>query len=233
MPLLFGIIFLSSSYADEPLVQPLYSDEPAFTGPIIASSGSTVPNGHTTFESSFLYINNAGFYSDTGKLVLTPNQQNTTIDPVFSHGISNTMDAQISLPYTIIHNLRFTYYHLSDIAMSLGYQVFKQKNAWFTPNLRLVMQEIIPSGKYDNLSSEGSGADGNGLGSYQTGISLNFQRLIPLTSIFTEYNYLMTHVDFSYFYASKVRIHGLSVYGGDLTTRGSFQPGQQLNQPHH
>ena len=225
----FWIMQAGASFADEPFDKSIYAYEPDFTGPIISAAATTVPNGHNLFDTSIMYINNDGFYSDTGKLVLTPNQQNLTIDPIFARGISDTMDVQITLPYTIIYNANFTYDHLSDISVILGYQMLKQGQSWLMPNLRFTVQEIIPSGKYDNLNPVGSGADGNGLGSYQTGLSLNFQRLIPLTAILTEDNYLSAHLNLAYFYAANVQLHGRSVYGGNTDTRGTFMPGQQFS----
>jgi hypothetical protein len=104
--------------------------------------------------------------------------------------------------------------------------VLTQKNnasGWkrWIPNLRFTLQEIIPTGRYNNLDPTNLGTDGTGYGSYQTAFALNFQYLY----FFWDKYYLSTRLSLNHVYAQSTQLTGLSSYGGSLETRGRIDPG--------
>lgn len=194
---------------------------PWFTGPLLAPAGHTIPRGHTNLEMYGFYTVNEGVFNRHWKLIHTPGSESIVGDPIFSHGLTDRIDIQYAVPYAYNRNQGKSSQRISDVSAVLGYQLIEQKDSKWIPDLRVTLQEVIPTGKHDRLNSLNNGADGTGLGSYQTGLALNFQHLLQLG----ETHYLRSRLSLSYLYASPVDLNGLSVYGGTPLTRGTIRPG--------
>lgn len=201
-----------------------YAD-PWFTGPLLAPAGHTVPAGHSVFEPYVFATQSRGAFNNNWNLVHTPLFQNETIDIIFTHGFTDKIDVQFILPYQYNQAKGSSYQHVGDTVFALGYQAIEQKDSLWIPNLRVAIQEVIPSGKFGSLSPINNGTDSTGLGSYQTGIALNFQHLLQLTEI----NYLRTRLSISYIYAASVNVAGNTIFGGNETTMGTVNPGDQVS----
>ncbi|WP_028389572.1 hypothetical protein [Legionella fairfieldensis] len=195
--------------------------EPWFTGPLLAAAGRTVPNGHTSIEVYNFYTLNLGGYNNHWVRVRRPTSNSIVFNPVFTHGITDKMDIQFSLPDAYNRSHGANAHYIGDTSIALGYQLIEQKESKWQPNLRLSLQEIIPLGHFKNLDPSMNGTDVSGLGSYQTVFALNFQHLLQ----FNEINYLRTRLVLNYVYAARVDIQGVSVYGGTYRTEGIIRPG--------
>ncbi|WP_133129713.1 transporter [Legionella yabuuchiae] len=194
--------------------------EPWFTGPLLAPAGKTIPKGHVNFELYGFDTKNVGFFNRHWKLAHTPGSENYQINPIFTYGLAEKVDVQLSLPYVINQALRHTSHHIGDVALILGYQAWEQKNSKWIPNLRLTYQLSIPTGKFEEFNPANEGTDGTGAGSYQSIFALNFEHLLQ----FNEINYLRTRFILSHLYASPVHIRGFNAYGGNPTTNGIIKP---------
>lgn len=194
---------------------------PWYTGPLLAPSGHTIPNGHTNLELYTFITDIAGVYNSFGKVTHTPGDKNYVESVIFSHGITNKMDVQFVLPYAYNRNNGASSHRISDTSAALGFQLLEQNQSHWRPDLRLTVQEIIPTGRFENLDFFENGTDSTGLGSYQTAINFNFQHLTQLTAT----HYLRTRLSLGYVVASRTHITGLSSYGGSDTTNGSIRPG--------
>jgi len=194
---------------------------PWFTGPLLASSGKTIPLGHANLEMYGFFTKNHGEFNRHWKLVPSPGGEVTQFNPLLSYGLADWVDTQFSAPYTINRRLGKTGRHLGDVSALLGFQLLKQKTATWSPDLRLTIQQIFPTGRFENLSPENQGTDITGLGSYQTNFGLNFQYLYWLGSSF----YLQTRLNLNYQYAQSVNLNGLSAFGGNTMTKGKVKPG--------
>ncbi len=198
---------------------------PWFTGPLLAPSGQTIPRGHTNLETYAFLTNLAGIYTSFGQVITTPGNQSLIVNPLLAHGLSDTVDLQYSVPFTYNRNGDVRYKHIGDTSINLGYQLLSQHSSTWKPDLRISLQELIPTGKYNSLTPEFAGTDATGLGSYQTALGFNFQHLLPL---FTHY-YLRTRLSLVAVYAATTHLSGVSTYGGNALTRGSIQPGNLIS----
>lgn len=195
---------------------------PWFTGPILAPAGHTLPRGHSNLETYGFFTHVDKVFDNNWNTVSVPNTINNTLNPLFTHGLTDRLDLQFSLPmaYNRVADVRA--HHIADTSLTLGYQLIEQGDSRWRPNLRVTVQENIPTGRYEQLIPRNNGADSTGIGAYQTELNLNFQRLNQLS----EMHYLRTRLSLGYAYAGKVKIHGITPYGSGLDADGRLLPGE-------
>lgn len=191
--------------------------DPWFTGPILAPAGHTVARGHTNVEIYAIGANVNGRYNDFGQFIGTPHFTSNIINPIITHGFTDWLDIQVAAPYVFNGTQGKHYHRLADASAALGIQVLEQKKSWWRPDLRFVVQEIFPTGKYEYLNPAFLGTDSTGYGAYETQIALNFQWLMQVFQT----HYLRTRLSLSQLYSSQVDVNGFNTYGGDATTQGN------------
>lgn len=194
---------------------------PWFTGPLLAPQGHTIPKGHTNVEIYGMNSLTDGQYSAEGRVAHTPTFRSGIVNPIITHGFTDWLDVQLNLPYVFNDTQGVSYNRLADVAIALGFQLLEQKGSPKRVDIRFLLQEIFPTGKFEDLNPAALGTDSTGLGSYQTQLGINFQYLLE---VYRDH-YLRTRLIFSRIYTSPVTIHGLSSYGGSISTSGSINPG--------
>ena len=139
-------------------------------------------------------------------------------------GITKHIQAEFFIP---IQTLFFNHHcttHLGDITAGLGFQfLWEQKNN-ATPNIRLDLNALFPTGKYDNLDPIFNVNDANGNGAYGGVITFVVDKIfynIPCHP----YN---LGLNLSYTQYGKASVKGITAYGGSLTTKGTARPGSTI-----
>jgi hypothetical protein len=186
---------------------------PWFTGPLLAPAGKTIPAGHVNFEPY-------GFFSGYPQ-----GFRNVEVTPVLSVGIMDFLDLQTSLPYDYNWDKRQHGNGIGDYSLALGIQVLRQKENSWLPDLRLVLQEVFPTGRFENLTLSKLSADQTGIGAYQTFVGLNFQRLTQ----FANEHYLRTRLSLVTARSSHVTVHGVNAFGGNPLTEGRIKLGSSYS----
>ena len=171
---------------------------PWWTGPLLAPAGKTVPKGHLNFEPY-------GFYSE-----YPHGFKNLEGTPVLTLGLTDFMDVQTALPFDYSWKNGHHGSGVGDYSLALGFQLLRQKENSIIPDLRFVVQEVFPTGKFENLNPNLQGTDQTGVGSYQTYLGLNFQRL----TTFENDHYLRTRLSLVAAFPQDVTVHGVNVFGG-------------------
>jgi hypothetical protein len=183
-------------------------DGPWFTGPLLAPAGKTIPPGYFNFEPyAFYTVYPAGF-------------RNFETVPILTAGVWDFLDIQTSVPYDFSWDQGQHGNNIGDYSIGLGLQILTQKGP-LIPDFRLVIQEVLPTGRYDNLNPNKLGTDQTGMGAYQTIIGFNFQRLMTLPN----YHYLRARFSAVIATSSTVSVENLSVFGGAEGTDGNVRPG--------
>lgn len=193
---------------------------PWFTGPLFAPGGKTAPPNHFNFEVYGFYTDYFGTYNNNWSSENSREHLYTAqAIPILTYGLTDTIDAQFNIPYAENRTRHIFNRHIGDVAATLGFQLYQQGiNNWF--DLRLTVQEIFPTGRFDDLNPTNQGVDGTGVGSYQTGVALNFQHLMLVGNHHVRQRFVVNYVG-----STSANIHGTSVYGGNIGTRGSINPG--------
>lgn len=198
--------------------------DPWFTGPLLAPAGHTVAKGHTNLELYGLDVDTDGIYDSSGELVKIPLFRSLLSNPVLTYGLTDWLDVQWTIPYVYNTTQSAHSSRLTDVSLALGFQIIEQKNNSKLPDLRILVQETFPTGRFENLNPALLGTDATGLGSYQTRIGLDFQFLREVNA-----HYLRTRLIVSYLHSNPVTVHGLSSYGGSLETQGKISVGHEYD----
>jgi hypothetical protein len=194
---------------------------PWFTGPLLAPAGHVIPNGHTNLEIYGIDVFTNGFYNAEGNVIRTPLFRSFVVNPILSHGFTDWLDVQMTVPYVFNSTRGVHSNRLTDVSAAVGLQLFEQKGELNRLDARLLIQETIPTGRYDNLNPALAGTDATGLGVYQTQVGLNLQYLLPVFNT----HYLRTRLILSHIFGSSVWVDGLSSYGGSANTHGMINVG--------
>jgi hypothetical protein len=224
--LLLGfIIFSLPLLADEEETH--YTDfegykSPWFTGPLIAPSGYTVKPGHFTLQPYFDAFVNVGAFNSDWKVHSVPNFYNINLRTRFKTGITSWLDVQI-IPQTGFKETQGkSSAGFADLPLNFNIQLLysnKIDDPW--PAIRLILRTSIPCGKYQRLSLSKLGTDAFGTGSWYPELAIVSSKLWRVGG----HHYFEARVYTGYRVGTPTSLKGLSIYGGDPTTRGTAYPG--------
>ncbi len=187
---------------------------PWFTGPLLAPAGRTIPKGHFNIEPYSFYTEYAS----------PPGFKNFEVNPFLTVGINSFMDFQAGLPWDYSWVNEQHGRGIGDFGLGFGFQVFKQKQGSLIPDLRIVLQETIPTGRFENLNPQKMLTDQTGFGAYQSIVSLNFQKLFTFGK-----HYLRSRVSLAGVFSNTASVEGVNTFGGNEFTSGRVFPGNSYS----
>jgi len=202
----------------------LSDDTPWFTGPLLSGSPVVTPLGTVNTYLDMLSQHNSGIYQNDYDFISTPRYLSSDFSPSFVYGLTNDVDFGVELDYLRNQNEGQSYSGLGDTNMNLGFQLMTQGTSKNRSNIKLTLHQLFPTGRYDQLDPQYYTSNALGVGSYHTGISIVGQHLFALQ----ESHYLNVYGGMTLTYASSLRLHGLSTYGGGRETDGIIYPGDSL-----
>ena len=194
-----------------------------WTGPILAAGASTLPKGHVLIEPYLFNVMSRGRYDDDGTRHSGPRRH--------SYGSLTYLLYGLVDDFTVGVIPRFGYNDVSDGPDSSGvglgdftvqgtYRLMQFREGSRTPTMSLVLQETLPTGKYDRLGARPS--DGIGSGAYTTTLSLNSQYFLWLPNG----RIVRTRLNLSYAISDSASVTDVSVYGTGEGFRGHARPGR-------
>jgi len=197
-------------------------DDAWWTGPILAASASTLPQGHFLVEPYFYDVITYGQHNSQGQRVITPHVNDFGSQSYILYGITDEIAGGL-IP-------RFGYekpsvgpssssLQLGDITLQGQYRLTRFQEGSWVPTTSIVIGETLPTGKYEHLNP--NSADGFGAGAYTTIVSLYSQDYFWLPNG----RILRTRLDLSYSLSSQVSLQGVSVYGTGPDFTGHANPG--------
>jgi hypothetical protein len=198
---------------------------PWFTGTLLAPSGYIVPEGYYNIEPYLFATNVTGVYDREWRSRHQPSYWLNDFQLEVQVGMTKKTS------FFIFPQAFYNYDHgahalnVGDLALGVQYQLHTEHpNQWY-PAVKFVLQELLPTGKYQKLNPHKKSMDGMGLGTYQTSAALCFSRLSHLGGI----HYCNTHFSIGYGIGTVAHVKGLNTYGGDQKTRGKVKPGNVLS----
>ncbi len=197
--------------ADAPPRQSL--EDAWWTGPIIANSAVTLPQGHYLIEP-YLYDvisdDAESFGSLTFMLYGATDALTVGLVPVFGYnkGGGDTRSAGPAV---------------ADSSVLLQYRLRQYQEGSWLPAVSLQLQHTLPTGKYDQLDP--GSADGFGGGAHGTLLQLNTQTYfwMPTGRI------LRMRLNLGVTHSREAKLRDVSVYGTPEGFRGHVRPGDSWN----
>lgn len=196
-----------------------------FTGPLFTPMAITPQKDHPALEVTFGAKSTYAFYNSNWSPKNIP-----TITSFFNYydaqlGISSILGLELigSWAHNISHGANTTV--LQDTTVRLGFQVCNEVPGTWIPDFRIILQEIFPTGNYQKLKPHKKLTDLSGLGSFQTGLFLAFQKLIDLSN---NHKYQM-RFSAGYFIPAPTQVSGINAYGGTPQTAGTVYPGHFIS----
>ena len=181
-----------------------------WTGPMLAPSAATLPQGHFLVEPYFYDVSTSG--SNTfGSLsyILYGLRNKLTI------GMIPTVDYEV-----VNGGLNSSTVELGDTSLLIQCGLTQFHEGSWHPMTAINVQQTFPTGRYDQLGNKPS--DGFGGGAYTTAIALYSQTYLWLPNG----RILRMRFNISDAFSSSVGVQGVSVYGTDAGFRGNAKPGQ-------
>jgi hypothetical protein len=176
-----------------------------WTGPMLASTAETLPHGHFYTEPYFFDVivggdhhpGSSGFYQ-YGLL------DNLTVgfQPSFATATNRIGRGMAIGDFKLLSQLRLTHFTPDHPV----------------PTIALVLNEVIPTGKFDRL---GPTQEGHGSGAFGTEVGVNVQHWFLLDNG----RLLRARINVLQRFYNKTSVEGRSVYGTDAAFSGHARPG--------
>jgi len=182
-----------------------------WTGPIIASSGGTVPAGHVLFEPYlFDARGDAGDYMGSLTYILYGVTDRLTLGLIPTFGAAHSKGGG-ARPVPAVN----------DLTLTAQYRLHRADIGDAIPTFSLLVQRVLPLGRYDRLRT---GSDrGIGSGSHATSLGLYAQ----WSNLFGD-RILRTRVNLTGTFANRTMVRGVSVFGTPSGFRGHAHPGDSM-----
>ena len=194
-----------------------------WTGPLLASSASTLPQGHLLIEP-YLYdsVLIGHFASDKHRSAESHEATVGTLS-YFIYGVTDRVSVGV-IPRFASRDAPgpggSAGFGAGDVSLQAQYRVTQFTEEHQIPTISVIAIETLPSGKYDRLDTN-SGA-GLGAGAFTTTVALYSQYYfwLPTGRI------LRSRLNIGYSWSSTVAIMGNSVYGTPVGFDGMARPGE-------
>jgi len=194
-----------------------------WTGPMLAANAASLPQGHALIEPYlFDVISNASFDTN-GERHATPAQQALGSLTYLLYGLTDRIGVgmlprlQYNIPAGASNSAG-----IGDLTLQGSWGLTHFQDGRRIPDLSLVIQETLPTGRYERLSQP---SDGIGAGAYTTSFALYTQDYFWLPNG----RILRARLDVTYSVSSRVEVQGLSVYGTGAGFSGHAQPGDSFS----
>ena len=218
------LLFSLSSVAADVDRQSL--DDAWWTGPIVAAGAATLPQGHALIEPYVYDVVTRGRYDSNG------NYRDT--DTVHSYGSLTYMLYGVTDSFTagVIPTFGFNDVEsgqdssaigVGDVTLQAQWRLSQFDERRHVPTSSLVLQQTLPTGKYDQLGTRPS--DGMGAGAYTTSLAVHSQYYLWMPNG----RILRTRLNVAYAFSDSVDVADTSVYGTPQGFRGHADPGDTFS----
>jgi hypothetical protein len=188
-------------------------DDAWWTGPMLANTAHTMPQGHVLIES-YLYDSISGQTNSVNSLtyILYGLTDRLTLGLVPTAGYNSVRGGPDSSGV-----------QLGDTQLRAQYALTSLDAARGVPDISLALIETLPTGKFDRLG--GRTSSGFGSGAYGTALAFYSQMVFWLPNG----RLLRTRLDMSEGISSNAGIQDVSVYGTGPGFRGHARPGNAFS----
>ena len=193
-----------------------------WTGPMLAPSAATLPQGHFLIEPYLYDVIQQGQYDRNGVKRTVPESNGFGSLTYINYGLIDKLT--IGLIPTFGYNRvsdgpSSSSVGMGDVTVQGQYRLTKFHEGHRIPTMSVAVQETFPAGKYDQLGKRPS--NGLGSGAYTTTLAFYSQTYFWLPNR----GILRMRLNVSQSIPSGVNVKGVSVYGTDDAFQGHARPG--------
>ena len=209
-----------------PLAGAQQSREDAWwTGPMLAPSAATLPQGHALIEPYLYDVISDGRYDANGTHRPSAGEHDLGSLTYVLYGLTDRLTVGMiprfgfNQPSGAPHSSGIG---VGDLTLQAGYGITRYQDGQRMPAIAVVLDETLPTGRYQRL---GRASDGFGSGAYTTGLSVYTQDYLWMPNG----RILRVRLDLTYSVSSSVSLHDLSVYGTQAGFGGRAYPGDSFS----
>jgi len=196
-----------------------------WTGPIVTAGAGTLPQGHALVEPYLFDVIRYGRFDRDGK--------ERAASRVHGYGSLTYMLYGVTDSFTVGLIPTFGFNEVSegsdssgvqfgDLTLQAQYRLSQFRAGERVPTTSVVIQQTLPTGKYDRLGTHPS--DGSGLGAHTTTLAIYSQYYLWMPNG----RITRTRFNVSYAFSDDVRVRDVSVYGTEAGFSGIAEPGDVL-----
>lgn len=194
---------------------------PWFTGTLLSTRGRTLDQGHVVVEPYFFFTRYGGLYNDSWRLQSATVSRTIIQQTYFIYGLTSRIDVEIAPQWLDNSSKSESLSGFGDLPLQLGFQALRSSPDSWLPDVRIWVQEIFPTGRYNDLGPSTTGLGGTGGGSFATTLGIGVQKAIWLGGD----HVFRYRVNATYGFYSPVTVQGFNTYGGGFGTDGRVDPG--------
>jgi hypothetical protein len=192
-----------------------------WTGPMLAPSAATLPQGHALLEPSLFDDVSNGHFDSGGDRHSGPYEHDLGSLTYILYGLTDRVTAGL-IPRLLYNEPagapNSAGVGLGDVTLQAVYGLSQYQDGSSIPAIAAVLQETLPTGSYERLARP---SDGYGAGAYTTGLALYSQDYFWMPNG----RILRARLDLTYDISSSVSVHDLSVYVTSKGFAGRAWPG--------
>lgn len=150
------------------LTTPGLTQDLTFAGPFIAFSANMLEPDETLFEPYFVYGRLLGQYDARSRLQKDRNAHYTQIAVTLQQGFLTTVDFELDVSGTFSTDQGTETFHLGDTTFLVGFRFLEEKPGGWTPNFKILIGQLFPTGKFQGLNPTLRGAGITSQGTFVT-----------------------------------------------------------------
>ena len=195
-------------------------DDAWWTGPMLAASAGTLPRGHFLIEPYFYDVSVQGYYDGDGNRRAATHANGFGSLTYILYGLADRVSVGL-IPVAGINTISGSSSGggMGDLSLQGQYRLTQFHEGGWVPTTSIVLQETLPTGKYDHLGERTN--DAMGSGAWTTTLAFYSQKYFWLPNG----RILRGRIDVSQSFSSEVSVKDVSVYGTAEGFRGHAQPG--------
>lgn len=205
--------------------QHLPTPVPWFTGPLLTPSGYVIPKGHVNIEPYIFATETLGNYNaNWDSQPTSPKLWTIRSRNMIKVGVFDGVDIGTSPQALYKIRADASSAGFGDLPVSMDFQLLKSGPHYWYPNIKLVLREIFPTGKFQKGNPKKNGTDLFGTGSFETELGVAMSHLFHITGL----HYINSRFFLSYTIPSSVHVKSFNTYGGGFGTDAKGRPGNFL-----
>ncbi|MFA5250031.1 MAG: hypothetical protein WC371_01310 [Parachlamydiales bacterium] len=221
LKLLYITIWLGAFLGAEELA----SFKPWYTGTIISLSGENTPAGKVNFNPYLMLTDYYGAYNSSWKSHKTDKFLSCVPFVIVEFGISDFFS--VAFETSVFYNrcLSKDACQFGDFDLMLNFQILKQIPGEIRPSLRIMVDQLFPTGSYTRFSPYKAYSEWSSYGAFETTFSLLISKIV----YWLKNHPVNWRFNLSYSFPAPCHVEGFNAYGGGFGTYGKAHLGNLLN----